>query len=98
MGRYLMIWELDAAKIPIDPKERADGWAFLMAMVKQDMEKGITKDWGAFVGGVDGYCIVEGPEVEVQKTIQQYVPFCFFKTYPLLSMSDADEIVKSLSG
>jgi len=49
MGKYLLLWEVDRARIPIDPKERGAGWSLLMAMVRQDIEKGISKDWGAFV-------------------------------------------------
>lgn len=45
-----MLWEVDQTKIPIDPKERGEGWSFLMAMVRQDIEKGLTKEWGAFLG------------------------------------------------
>jgi hypothetical protein len=47
MGKYLVLWEVDQTKIPIDPKERGEGWSLLMALVRQDIEKGITKDWGA---------------------------------------------------
>lgn len=44
MGKYLLLWEADRARIPIDPKERGAGWGVLMAMVRQDIEKGISKD------------------------------------------------------
>ena len=40
MGKYLLLWEVDRARIPIDPKERGAGWGMLMAMVRQDKEKG----------------------------------------------------------
>ena len=46
MGKYFALWEVDQNKIPIDRKERGIGWAFLMSMVRKDIEKGITKDWG----------------------------------------------------
>ena len=55
MGRYLSLWEIDKSKIPVDPKERGGGWSLLMAMVKESLEKGGTKDWGAFVGETSGY-------------------------------------------
>ena len=45
MGKYLVLWEVDQTKIPLDPKERGQGWSFLMAMIRQDIEKRITKDW-----------------------------------------------------
>ncbi len=87
MGKYLILWEVDQTKIPIDPKERGQGWSFLMAMVRQDIEKGITKDWGAFVGETKGYVVNEGTELEVMKALQQYVPFCIFKVHPISTES-----------
>ena len=50
MGKYLVLWEIDQTKIPVDPKERGDTWSLFMTVVRQDIEKGIVKDWGAFVG------------------------------------------------
>jgi hypothetical protein len=98
MGKYLVLWEVDQAKIPIDPKERGDGWSLLMAMVKQDIEKGITKDFGAFVGQNNGYSIHEGTELDVMNTLAQYVPFCIFKVHPVASESQVSEMIKGLSG
>lgn len=97
MAKYLMLWELDRNKIPADTKERGGGFELLMAMVKQDQEKGLTKDWGAFVGEMNGYCVVEGSEVEVGNMIQQYAPYVYFKTNPVADFGQVAEIVKSLS-
>ena len=47
MGRYLVHWEVDQTKIPIDPKERGEGWGVLMAMVRQDHEKGFDIELGS---------------------------------------------------
>ena len=98
MGKYLVLWEIDQTKIPIDPKERGDGWSLLMAMVNQDIEKGITKDFGAFVGENQGYSVHEGTELEVMNTLAQYVPFCIFKVHPIASESHVNEMIKGLSG
>jgi hypothetical protein len=98
MGKYLIFWEVDQTKIPIDPKERGEGWSFLMAMVRQDIEKGITKDWGAFVGESKGYIVNEGTELEVMNALQQYVPFCIFKVHPISTESQVNEMIKALSG
>ena len=68
-----------------------------MGMVKQDIEKGIMEDWGAFVGELSGYAVAEGTEVEIGSMVQRYVPYVFFKTYPVASASQVDEIVKALS-
>jgi hypothetical protein len=98
MGKYLVLWEVDQTKIPLDPKERGGGWGVLMAMVRQDIEKGITKDWGSFVGETAGYFVAEGTELEVMNSIQQYVPFCTFKAYPIATESQVNEMIKTLTG
>ena len=98
MGKYLLLWELDNTRIPIDPKERGEAYGLFMAMVRQDIEKGITKDWGSFVGEPKGYTIVEGSEVEVEDSLQQYVPYCIYKVHPIMTESQVNEVLKSLSG
>jgi hypothetical protein len=96
MGKYLMLWEIDTTKIPVSPKERGAGWNALMEIVKQDMKKGITKDWGAFVGELRGYSIGEGSEVELMNTLQQFSPFVHFKVHPISSVSQVEEMIKAL--
>jgi hypothetical protein len=98
MGKYLVLWEVDQTKIPMDPKERGEGWGMMMAMVGQDLEKGITKEWGAFVGETKGYAINEGTELEVMSSLQQYVPFCTFKVYSVATMQQVNEMIKALAG
>ena len=97
MGKYLLLWEVDPTKVPISPQERGTAWAGLMSMVKQDMEKGISKDWGAFVGELSGYSIAEGTELEVMAMRQQYVPFVSFTAHPIASVSQVEEMIKALS-
>ena len=98
MPRYLLLWEVDQAKIPLNPKERGAGWAFLMNMVRQDREKGINKDWGAFVAETRGYTVYEGSELDVAKATQQYVPFVKFQVHPIASESLVNELIKGLTG
>ena len=97
MGKYLVLWEVDHSKIPIDPKERAEGWGLLMAMVGQDMEKGILKDWGTFSGESKGYSIYDTSRIELMKTLQQYVPFVMFEVRPIATVGDVNEMLKALS-
>lgn len=98
MGKYLVLWEVDQAKIPVDPKQRGQGWSLLMGMVRQDIEKGLTKDWGAFVGENNGYAVYEGSELEVMRALGQYVPFCIFKTHPIATESQVNEMIGALTG
>ena len=97
MGRYLLIWKLDSDRIPEDPKERAAGWGGLLNLVKKDFEKGMTKDWGTFVGEGKGYCIVEGSETEIAILMQQYSPYVQFETHPIMSVSQAEDMLNALS-
>ena len=98
MGKYLIHWEMDQTKIPIDPKERGEAWGMLMAMVRQDTEKGIVKDFGMFVGETSGYAVHEGTELEVMKILQQYVPFVTYKMHPVATESQVNEMIKALTG
>jgi hypothetical protein len=98
MGRYLLLWEVDRARIPTDPKERGAGWGLLMAMVRQDIEKGVSKDWGAFIGETNGYAVAEGTEIEILNMTAQYGPYVSFKVHPIASESQVNDMIKGLSG
>jgi hypothetical protein len=97
MGKYLLLWELDRTKIPADPKERGVEFNMLMRVIKQDIKKGILKDWGIFVGESHGYSVVQGTEVEVIKAIQRYTPFVYFAVHPIASVNQAGEVIKALN-
>ena len=98
MAKYLMLWSLDKSLIPADAKERGAGWGLLMELVKQDMAKGITKDWGLFPSEGAGYCVLEGTNVEIMKTTEQYVPYVDFETHPVATAEEALELIQNLSG
>ncbi len=97
MGRYLLLWEIDETKVPIDRKERGAGWGALLGVVKQDIEKGLVKEWGVFFGQPRGYNISEGTELEILNSIQQFVPFIRFEVHPIVSMDMVEEMIKALS-
>jgi hypothetical protein len=97
MGKYMLLWALDQTKVPADPKERAAGWTMLMDMVKQDIERGATKDWGAFPGELGGYVVAEGTEVELMLLTAQYTPYVTFKIHPVASVSQVDEMLEAMS-
>jgi hypothetical protein len=97
MAKYLLLWEIDTTRVPVSPKERGAGWKALMEMVKQDMKKGMTKDWGAFVGEINGYSVAEGTEVEIGNMLQQFAPFVRFKVHPIASVSQVEEVIKALT-
>lgn len=95
MEKYLLLWEIDRTKIPMDAKERGVGFNMLLEMVKQDMKKGLTKDWGAYVGEYFGYSVVEGNVVEVLNQLERYSPFVVFKVHPIASVAQVEEMIKT---
>ena len=98
MAKHLIHWRLNDSKIPTDSKERGAGYEVLMAMVKQDMEKGLVKDYGAFPGEGRGYVVVEGTYLEIMKMTEQYTPYVRFEVHPSASISEVDELIKHLIG
>jgi hypothetical protein len=98
MGRYLVMWEVDPSRVPVDAKERGGAWSLLMAMIKQSREAGKLKDFGTFTGEINGFSVYEGTDVEVANILVQYSPYVSFKVHPLLTESQTNEVIKSLSG
>ncbi len=96
MGKYLVLWETDEARIPVDPQEKKTGYLAVIDMVRQDIKSGILKDWGGFVGGGGGYAVAEGTEVEIGKTVTKYIPFFRFKVTPVTSLDQAEEVIKAI--
>ncbi len=97
MPKYLLLWEVDPSKLPIDPKERGAAWSAMLDMVKQDIKEGVITDWGSFLGENGGYMVYKGSEMELEKRLQQYVPFVTFKTHRIMSVEQMAELAKSLT-
>lgn len=97
MAKYLVLWEADPSKLPIDPKERGAALSALLDMVKQDIKEGITIDWGSFLGEGRGYSVDEESEMELEKRLQRYVPFVTFKVHRIMSVEQIAEVAKSLT-
>ena len=98
MPKYLIMWEVDPNKAPVDPKERGALWAGMVEMIKQEMKDGITVDWGCFTGEARGYSIGNNDALNLSKELQQYYPFVTFDVHQVMSVDDIGEVAKSLSG
>lgn len=94
--RFLVLWEIDKSRISVDRKERGQGWEMMTALIRQNMEQGLTRDWGSFVGESGGYAIMEGSELDVMNNLQQYVPFVTFQVNPVATLDQAEEMIKTL--
>ncbi len=97
MGKYLMLWEIDQSKVPLNREERAEAWKPMVDMVREGMKEGRIKDWGTFVGEMNGYSIAEGTEAEIGAFNQQWVPFVNFKCFPVSSVDDVEKVIEILS-
>ena len=98
MGKYLVLWQIDPSRVPVDAKERGATWGLFMEMVKKDIQVGTTKDWGAFVGETNGYTVAEGTEVQIGNTLMQYAPYVNFEVHPIASVAQVGDIIKKMSG
>jgi hypothetical protein len=96
MPRYLVEWELDITKVPISPQERAKAFLPMVQMVKQDMQSGLCKAWGAYIAEGKGFAVDEGGEEEVNKMAQKYIPFVRFTTHPFATIDQMEKVFKEM--
>ena len=96
MARYLVLWHIDTTRIPVSPQEQRAILEGSIAMVEQDAKTGISKDWGQFVGGMRGYGIVEGAEVEIATMLQKYTPFVQFELHSVLPVRMMKQVIKAI--
>jgi len=97
MGKYLILWEADESKIPIDTAERQVGWQMATEMVRQDMNDGLVKDYGSFIGQPNGFSIAEGTEEAVLNMAIKFMPFFRFKVIPIASIDQVEAAIKTMA-
>ncbi len=96
MAKYLLMWEVDLAKVPADRKERAALWGPMVQMVKQQIRDGTTKDWGVFAGGLQGFSVTEGDEMTVSESAQKYLPYVTFTVHPIITVEQMEKVIEDL--
>ena len=97
MARYLVLWEADESKIPVDPKERQVGWLGAVELTKQDIKDGLIKEWGCFAGQPNGFLIAEGTEEEIIKITLKFMPFFRYKATLLASIDQVEAAIKTIA-
>jgi len=97
MGKYMILWEADESKVPVDAAERQVGWQMALEMTRQDMKDGLVKDWGAFIGQPNGFSIAEGTEEAVLNMAIRFMPFFRFKVIPIASIDQVETAVKAIA-
>jgi hypothetical protein len=97
MPRYLMEWELDTTKVPVDPKERANAFLPMIQMIKQDIQNGDIKEWGVYLGEMRGFAVTEGSEEKLAMNAQKYAPIVQFTTHPAITIDQLEKTFKEMS-
>ena len=97
MAMYLMTWEMDVSKIPVDPKERANAFLPLLQEVKKDMQSGLLKAWGSYPGEMRGFGLAECSEEAAVKMAHKYIPFVHFTTHPAVTADQMEKILKEMA-
>ena len=96
MPRYYMTWEIDSARIPVDPKERGGMWTQMLGLIQQDMKEGTIIDWGSIPGEGKGYSVSEQSALELSKNLQRFSPFVKFEVHQVMTLEETMELTKSL--
>jgi len=95
MTKFLTLWKIDTTRIPNNPEERIKIDTIILDMVKEDLKHGLALEWGMFAGGSQaGYSICEGTEMEVTKINLKFAPYIKMETFPILTTSQVEEIMK----
>ncbi len=96
MARYMLFWDYDASRCPLDMKEKTSQWLALTDIVKKQLKNGEIKEWAHFAGETAGYVIVEGNESDALKITDTYVPYVKFTSKVLLTIEQCEQVWKSL--
>ncbi|MFC2014444.1 hypothetical protein ACFLUP_00435 [Chloroflexota bacterium] len=96
MPKYLITWEIESARTPIDPKERGKMWTQMLSLIQQDMKDGKTTDWGSLPGEGKGYSISEQSALDLSKNLQRFSPFIKFQVNQVMTLAETIELSKSL--
>jgi hypothetical protein len=96
MARYMLLWEYDVTRCPLDTKEKVNQWLALADLVKKQLKSGEMKEWAHYAGETTGYLIVEGNEMDVLKMTDSFVPYVKFTSKVLLTIEQCEKVWKSL--
>ncbi len=95
MTRYLVIWRIVNARQSDDPATRLKNSMKLMEMVKQAMNTGLIKEWGARLDGHMGYSILEGSDADIALSAQMFGPYFEFETHPIMDVAQYSELLNT---
>ncbi len=86
MAQYLLLWEVDSPRIPEDLEKRKAMHMGFQDIVRQQLKTGEISRWGAYVGELNGFCIIEGSAEDVHTLTGRWVPWVKFQARECLSV------------
>ncbi len=95
MPKYFMLWELDTARVPLDPKERGAAWTAMLTMIKQDMKEGKITDWGSYAPD-KGYTVTTVTDMEMAASLQRFFPYVKYQVFQAMTVDQVAEVAKSM--
>lgn len=95
MAKYLVLWEIDSSRVPVNAKETATAWLAFVELVKAAIQRGFMKDWGIFPGELKGYAVVEGTEMAVMTGLTKSVPYVKHEVRAVASLAQVEEAMKA---
>jgi hypothetical protein len=98
MARFMLLWEYDTSRCPLDPKEKVHQWLGLTEVVKKQLKSGEIRDWAHFGAESAGYVIVDGDETDVLKVAGTFVPYVKYTAKTLLNIEQCEKVWKSMTG
>jgi len=97
MAKYYIRWQTNVQSLPATSEERAKLGMSLAGMVKQDIQGGKMKDWGAVPGEHIGYCLMEvASEVDLATSLAKWWPYIIFEVMPVITVDQYIESIKKM--
>ncbi len=96
MAKYLNLWEINIAAMPIDPAQRAAILGKLTEMTKKFVAGGKGRDWGIFPGSNAGYAMMEGTAAEALSSAMQFNPYVKSNIQQVLSIDEAAQVMQAM--
>ena len=103
MARFLVLWRLNPAAIPLMPKDPSESLKFYerqFAPIDDSIKKGEIEEFGFFPdtssGGASGYAISKGEATDILRTAWMQLPYYLFEVHEIIPYEKGKEITMAL--
>ena len=96
MAKYMVLWEVDTSRTPEDPKAKKAQLLKFQELVKKQLKEGVLKEWGGFVGEMNGYTVFEGRTIDLHTLTTMWIPFVKFTVREVMAIDAVNKATKAL--